>query len=140
MPILSTKRLRRLVSNLTSEPRADLALLLLSMKLITDHPEPNRPEWARSTVYHSAKALYHSIKASRRYSTHLLQASLLISLYELGHAIYPEAQASVVANVELGLKLGINKAGSQKMNPAPSSWTESEERTRTWWGTMILDR
>ena len=140
MPIISMKSLRRLLSNLNSEPRADIALLLLSMKLVVDHPEPNKPDWARSCLYQHAKSLFRSIKTSRRYSTHLLQAGLLISLYELGHAIYPEAQGSVLGNVELGLKLGINEAGSKKMNPAPSSWTESEERTRTWWGTMILDR
>jgi hypothetical protein len=140
MPILSMKSLRRLLSNLNSEPRADLALLLLAMKLVDDHPEPDKPYWARSFLYQHAKSLFCSIKTSRRYSTHLLQAGLLISVYELGHAIYPEAQGSVLGNIELGLKLGINEAGSQKMNPAPSSWTESEERTRTWWGTMILDR
>ena len=140
MPILSIKRLRQVLSNLRTEPRADLALLLLSMKLIVDHPTPDKPDWARSTLYYAAKSLFRSIKNSRRYSTHLLQASLLLSLYELGHAIHPEAQVSVAANVELGLKLGINKSDSQRMYPAPSSWTESEERTRTWWGTVILDR
>jgi hypothetical protein len=140
MPILSTKSLLRVLSNTATEPRADLALLLLSMKLITQHPVLNTAAWGRSSLYLSAKSLHRSIIASKRYSTYFLQAGLLISLYELGHAIYPEAQASVKANAELGIKLGINKSASQRMSPAPSSWTESEVRTRTWWGIMILDR
>lgn len=61
-------------------------------------------------------------------------------MYELGHGLRLEARASVLANAELGMKLGINEVASQRMNPVPSSWTESEERTRAWWGIMILDR
>lgn len=57
-------------------------------------------------------------------------------MYELGHAIYPEAPISVSRNAELGLALGINEYGSDRMNPSPTSWTESEERTRTWWGGL----
>ena len=64
----------------------------------------------------------------------------MISLYELGHGIYPEAVISVAANARLGLMLGMNKHQSQQMSPVPASWTESEERMRTWWGVMILDR
>ena len=140
MPIISTKRLRRLAKDITTEPRADLALLLLCMKLIADHPISNTIDWARNSLYYSAKSLHCSIRCAKRYSTTFLQAGLLISLYELGHAIHPEAQASVVANAELGIKLGIKEAASWRMEPAPSSWTESEERTRVWWGVMILDR
>jgi hypothetical protein len=115
-------------------------LLLPCMKLITDHPISNTINWARNSLYYSARSLHRSIRCAKRYSTTFLHAGLLILLYELGHAIHPEAQASVVANAELGLKLGINEAASRRMEPPPSSWTESEERTRAWSGVMMLDR
>jgi hypothetical protein len=138
-PIISTKRLRRFAKDITTEP-VPTRLLLLCMKLITDHPISNTINWARNSLYYNAKSLHRSIRCAKRYSTTFLHAGLLIPLYELGHAIHPEAQASVVANAELGLKLGINEAASRRMEAPPSSWTESEERTRAWSGVMMLDR
>jgi hypothetical protein len=61
-------------------------------------------------------------------------------MHECGHAIYPEAHISVDKNAKLVLSLGINDFGSDRMDPSPSSWTKHEERTRAWWGVIILDR
>lgn len=140
MPIISTRLLRKAIHGSKVEPRADLALLLLCMKLITSKPLSSSFGSTRSNLYRSAKKLYRSIEREKRYSTHFLQSGLLISLYELGHAIYPEAQASVARNAELGVQLGIHELKGHMMNPPPSSWAEEEERSRTWWGIVILDR
>jgi hypothetical protein len=140
MPIISKPRFHQTLSNTSTEPRADLVLLLLSMKLLIDYPTRSSRDCMRKKDYLATKWLHHSIRTAKRFSTQFLQASVMISLYELGHGIYPEAVISVAANARLGLTLGINKYQSQQMRPVPASWTESEERLRTWWGVMILDR
>jgi Fungal specific transcription factor domain/Fungal Zn(2)-Cys(6) binuclear cluster domain len=140
LPIVSKRLLLADLSNAATEPRADLTLLLLCMKLLTDLPDPASTDGMRTPAYLAAKRLLRSIESAERYSTRFLQAGLLIAMYELGHAIYPEALASVSRNAKLGLALGIHDFKSDRMNPSPMSWTESEERTRTWWGIMIVDR
>jgi hypothetical protein len=140
MPVVSKRLFNNALNNYQTEPRADLALLLLCMKLIISLPDPTNMEGTRTELYSSAKSLHQSIQIAGRYSTRFLQSGLLITLYELGHAIYPEAQASVALNARLGVELGIHDLRTQKMNPSPATWAEEEERARTWWGIMILDR
>jgi len=140
MPIISKRLLHKEWNNHQIEPRADLALLILCMKLVTSVPDPASSSSMRTKLYSIAKGLHRLIESSGRYSTHFLQSGLLITMYELGHAIYPEAQASVAKNARLGMELGIHDICNQKMNPAPVSWAEEEERNRTWWGVVILDR
>jgi hypothetical protein len=75
----------------------------------------------RNKAYLATKQLYHSIGIAKCFSTQFLQGSVMISLYELGHGIYPEAVNFVAANARLGLILGVNKHQSQQMSPAPAS-------------------
>jgi len=110
------------------------------MKLITSRPPNTKVGCMRTKLYSEAKGLYRTIETTKRYSTKFLQSGLLIAPYELGHAIYPEAYGSVAKNARLGVELGINELRNPKMSPAPSSWTEEEERSRTWWGIVMLDR
>jgi hypothetical protein len=140
LPIVSKRLLHEAISNTATEPRADLALLLLCIKLITDVPIPNSRDGMRTSAYFAAKRLWRSIENAKLYSTRFLQAGILICMYELGHAIYPEAYISVAKNARLGVSLGIDDFSCDRMNPSPASWTEHEERIRAWWGLMILDR
>jgi len=140
MPVISKSLLSQTLSKSRTEPRADLVLLLLCMKLIVAKPTSSQMGGMRSPLYSACKTLNRNIAALGRYSTNFLQAGLLITLYELGHAIYPEAEGSVTRNAELGLKLGLNNASNRTMNLPPGSWAEDEERGRTWWGIVMLDR
>jgi hypothetical protein len=125
--MLSKLRFHQALSNTSTEPRADLVLLLLSIKLLIDYPTQSSRDCMRNKAYLVTKRLHHSIGIAKRYSTQFLQAGVMISLYEPGHGIYPEAVNFVAANARLGLILGVNKHQSQQMSPAPDSWTESEE-------------
>lgn len=139
MPIISTRLLRQALSK-QSELQADLALLLLCMKLITSNPLSSDTDLTQTELYTYAKEFHGAIESQFRFSTHFLQSALLISLYELGHAIYPEAQISVARISKLGVELGINEISSEETTPNGFSWAEEEERTRIWWGMVILDR
>lgn len=65
----------------------DLAMLFLAMKLITKPITPV-PDL---TLYHEAKTFLALLEGDGVISLLLIQAIILIAVYELGHAIYPAA-------------------------------------------------
>ena len=72
----------------------------------------------------------------------MLQAAVLIAVYEVGHAIYPAAYLTIGACARYGTMLGIDKLGLDLMGDSlgPLSWIEVEERRRVWWAVVLLDR
>lgn len=138
MPVVSKKRFYEHHLHLSFQHRADLALLFLCMKLVADFPS-KPPESPKTPAYYAAKHFYIDVETSGILSIQVLQAGVLLSLYELGHAIYPAAFLSIGACARYGQVLGVNSNA-----PAQSSkvltWVEIEERRRVWWATIILDR
>jgi hypothetical protein len=65
-----------------------------------------------------------------------VQSAILISLYEIGHAIFPSAFISVATCARNAIAVGINETLPIRGN----SWAEQEERNRAWWAILILDR
>ncbi|OQV03459.1 Fungal specific transcription factor domain-containing protein [Cladophialophora immunda] len=70
----------------------------------------------------------------------LLQGMILISIYELGHAIYPAAYMSIGNCVRLGLALELEKQCQSDLDLTSYDLEEQEERRRTWWAIFTLDR
>jgi hypothetical protein len=138
MPIISKLKLTRLIETPTNEPRADLALLLLSMKLLLEVPIDNGP--SQSTVYSLAKHFRFTLDMAGLHSLLTVQASLLISVYELGHAVFPAAYLSIASCAREGIALGIHHRDAPQMLHRPLNWTTWEERQRVWWLIIILDR
>jgi hypothetical protein len=138
MAIISKKRFydRHLQCNF--HLHADIALLLLSMKLITSMPPKESPN-PRTPAYYTAKHFYLYIEASGILSIQALQAGLLLALYEMGHAIYPSAYLSIGAAARYAYALGINKDAKIQASPV-LTFVELEEIHRVWWGIVILDR
>jgi hypothetical protein len=138
MPIISKTRFYDHYLHPLSQPRTDLALLFLCMKLIISMP-PEHTKNPQTPTYFAAKQFYLDVETAGIFSIQALQAGLLISLYELGHAIYPSAFLSIGACARYSYALGINgNATSQIIKP--STWVEQEETRRVWWAIVILDR
>jgi hypothetical protein len=72
-------------------------------------------------------------------SIQVLQAGLLLSLYELGHAIYPSAYLPIGACTRYAYALGINKDAKTQAAKV-LTLVELEENKRVWWAIIILDR
>jgi hypothetical protein len=138
MPIISKKRFYDHHLHPTFYFHADIALLLLSMKLITSML-PDELANPRTPAYNAAKHFYLEIEASGMMSIQVLQAGLLLSLYELGHAIYPSAYLSIGACARYAYALGINKDANTQVSKV-LTLVELEEYRRVWWGILILDR
>ncbi|KAF8851607.1 hypothetical protein BDZ45DRAFT_631464 [Acephala macrosclerotiorum] len=140
IPIISPKRLDRNFANPLFEGGPDLALLFLCMKLIISKPQDG-VECARNPIYESAKHFANLMEATGYVSILILQANLLVALYEYSQAIYPRAWLSAGWCIRYANMLGINgHAEASKLLGRPDTWVEQEERHRTWWGVLLVDR
>lgn len=139
MPIVSKKRLSRNMLNPLWEAGPDLALLFLTMKLIISRPQEGLDNWS-NPVYSAAKRFLALMEASGMVSLMVLQAYVLVALYEIGQSIYPSAWMSVGACVRYGQILGIHDEDAPQLLVQASTWTEIEERRRSWWAVIIIDR
>jgi hypothetical protein len=138
MPFISQKRFYDYHLSPLFHSRADLALLFLCMKLITERPRSQEP-CLQTSLYYTVKHFHLELESSGLFSIQVLQAGILLALYELGHAIYPAAFLSIGACARFAYALGIN---SNSTSPTSKVITlvELEERRRVWWAIVILDR
>ncbi|KAH6664100.1 putative fungal-specific transcription factor [Halenospora varia] len=138
MPFISKKRFHAHYLRTTFQFQPDIVLLLLSLKLITTLP-PTDPQNPRTSLYHTVKHFYLEVESSSTLSIQVLQAGVLLALYELGHAIYPAAFLSIGACARYAHALGINVRGNLNTLRV-LTLVEVEERRRVWWAIVILDR
>ena len=119
---------------------ADVALLVLSMKLVNERI-PIVQETPYTSLYVMTKDFYSKVESSGIGSIRLLQAGILIALYEIGHSVYPEAYLSIGHCGRLGQAIGLDDtAGIPQLALEPETWDEMEERRRVWWAVFTLDR
>ena len=138
MPIISKKRFYGTLLPNFSQRRADTALLFLCMDLVS-RPPSGTSKNPKCRLYLAAKRLHLDAEMAGVFTVQVLQAGILIALYELGHAIYPSAYLSVGACARYAIALGLNGSVMSQMT-RPLTWIEVEERQRTWWAIIIMDR
>lgn len=140
MPFISKKRFLHWILSPLAQPRADVALLVLCMKLVTWLPSQQKiidnPE---NLQYLAAKQFLLELEVSGTLTLQVAQACILLTIYELGHAIYPSAYMSVGTCSRYVMALGIN--GKAKPHTTDvTEWLKHEESRRAWWSTIILER
>ncbi|KIN08663.1 hypothetical protein OIDMADRAFT_107876 [Oidiodendron maius Zn] len=102
LPIISRKRLFERVNLFNEATDASMALLFVCMKLVSETP-PGLEQEAISSLYCMAKKYFARVEASGSISLLLIQSAILISIYEIGHGIYPAAYLSVSNVARLGM-------------------------------------
>jgi hypothetical protein len=137
MPFISKTWAYKHLFSPSSPVQADSMLLLLSIQLINWIPIAS--ENPRTPMYTAAKQFFVELETAGSLSIRIIQAGLLISLYELGHCIYPAAYMSVGVCARHAVALGVDKDIRQS-NITEFSWDKVEERRRVWWAVLILDR
>ena len=140
LPIVSRERMQRDLNTPLQNTSADLALLCLCMRLVGERL-PQKLQNPQTSFYLSVKEFYFQVESAGLLSAQLLQAGILLAVYELGHAIFPTAYITIGRCAKIGHAIGIHHGASppQMLHP-PTSWTEMEERSRTWWAVLLLDR
>lgn len=134
MPIVCKRGFSELLVKRMMHEKAELYLLVLSMQLCTS----GVPE-SRSRFYEVVKQYHASLEQSGAMSLMVLQAGVLITLYELGHGIYPEAYLSVAQCARYGTALGVDATIASR-ETAARKWANLEEARRVWWSILVLDR
>lgn len=79
------------MGRLWAEPSAETALLALCMHLIIRPPEEHPMMSMQNSPYHSVKTLCGIVAAKTPLSVSVVQANLLVCLYELGHLMPQQA-------------------------------------------------
>lgn len=136
MPILARFTFFDSISIETSNNAADVNLRLLAIHLITQTPSPRN---SKTPTYLAAKRFYLQAETTGTFTVQVLQAGILIALYELGHGIYPSAYLSIGSCARYGVAIGLNGATVSHATRA-LTWGEVEERKRVWWAIVIMDR
>jgi hypothetical protein len=136
--ILSQRRLLHRIASFNRDSDSSVALLLMVMKPVSEVPPQS--EDPRTESHWIAKQFLALVESAPLLSIHLLQAHTLMAIYEIGHAIYPAGYLSVGHAVRLGhsMRLHDRKSPARTLRP-PTTWTASEEESRVWWCTVILD-
>ncbi|KAH2749611.1 hypothetical protein KXW10_005990 [Aspergillus fumigatus] len=136
MPFISKKRFYDMYLQPAFHTRPDVVLLLLAQKLITTFP-PAGAQSPRTPLYYAVRRFYVEVEGA--FSILVLQAGVLVALYELGHGIYPAAYLSIGACARYAHALGINLSHTVPTRRV-LTFLEGEERRRIWWAIVILDR
>ncbi|KAG4415810.1 hypothetical protein IFR04_011044 [Cadophora malorum] len=123
-----------------SHTSADTILLHLSLLLITTLP-PTNPQNPQIELYRAVKHFYLDVEQTGILSLTVVQAGVLISLYELGQGIYPAAYLSIAACARYAhvLGIGVSEHGGTQTRKILTQ-VEMEESRRAWWAIVILDR
>jgi hypothetical protein len=139
LPIISKKNFFDILLNPFLEQRADVAFLCLSMKVIVWAPSAcdNDPMTAD---YLGAKQYISELENAGVFTIPMLQGRLLMSMYELGHGIYPAAYISIGVCAAHGIALGLDQKSSVEDGGRRLTWVEQEERRRLWWAVIIMER
>lgn len=141
LPIVSRQRFSHSMLDHGAETNRELILLMVAMKAVVWRPIQDSDD-PLTDAYVTAKHAIAEATMAGALSLPLLQAQILLAVYELGHALYPVAFLSVGACAQYGIAADIPDSLDPKFhsNNISISPLEVEERRRAWWAVLILDR
>ena len=128
-----------LLNNTWVVPSAEMSVLLLGMSLITRLPQNNNLNGMADSVYLSVRAMLSVVKAKVCLSIPLMQAELLIAMYETSHGMHEQAYMSVGSCFQISRALGWwdknfwsgQRRAGMSINPQLCS--------ALWWATVYVD-
>ncbi|TFB01854.1 hypothetical protein CCMA1212_006485 [Trichoderma ghanense] len=137
LPMVSRKRLFNEVNDDATEVDGCLSIFLLCIKALSTKDG----ECARSSSWYLlARSLCSEAESAGFVSLRLVQALVLLSFYEMSHAIYPCAYLTLGRASRLGVLLGLHDRKNNQLFKPAETWTMREEQRRTWWTIFLLDR
>lgn len=141
LPIVSRRSFYQRLQTFQSVPAADLAVLILSMKLLNRYPSANpHQEQEREVLYLATKTIFIQIHAVKSSSVWLIQAGIIIATYEQAHGMLENAYVSIGICARLAFSIDLQKKKRSEQPIGSEAWYEDEEAFATWWGLVICDR
>lgn len=139
VPFIWKERFNSRLRSTYDNPHADYSLLCLCIYLIIQYP-PKYGKNVQSSLYARVKSHISLLEASSLLSLEFVQARLLVSLFEIGHGLYPAASISIGACARTARALGLHKKQFVSSVADDSSRQRAEEEKRVWWEIVNSDR
>ncbi|KAH8663395.1 hypothetical protein BGZ60DRAFT_411213 [Tricladium varicosporioides] len=143
-PVISITKLWSRLPLTWDEAPLDVALLCLSIQLLTTTPPPspeneNDPSEFKS-LYLCTKSSITSTEGLGINSLLIVQSRILVTLFEVAHGFYPAAYISIGATVRAADSLEIHPGADVSPPQSLDDGAEREETVLTWCNILILDR
>lgn len=142
LPVVSETAYNIQLSNVrvqTATAPSDFSLLTLCMALVCKGPVEGEISPSTRSLYASLKSFVALLEVLGMNSLKMLQGRLLLTIFEIGHAMYPSAYISAAANIHAAVALGISSTYGDlcKVFENPQA---AEEAQQTWYGIVITNR
>ena len=143
-PIIPTASLRSRLQSTWDEIPLDVALLCLSILLLTTSPSPTAQYDGGTSelenFYLKTKSNLAFAEGFRFNSFPIVQSRILIILFEVSHGFYPTAYISIGATVRAADALQDHSEPGALPPHCSDGPANHEETVLTWCGILILDR
>lgn len=126
LPVISETLYYERLPSIFTNPLGDWSLLNLALALICTVP----PDDTRTELYFLLKSSISLVEAADINSLEVVQARLLVCVYEVGHGM-SAAYISIAATARAAVELGINER---------TGGICDEVEARLWWGIVMVDR
>ncbi|PYI19090.1 hypothetical protein BO99DRAFT_385527 [Aspergillus violaceofuscus CBS 115571] len=149
VPIISRRRFHGRLLSFGADPQSDFALLLLCMGLLTKSTDrlgqlsPQRPHHLaeKMTLYVATKSLMAQAHALLPLTTHLIQAGVLLAVYEYALGFPERAFVTIGTYARMAYAAGIRSTPCvSDTSTTRTDWLEEQEENNTWWGIRICER
>lgn len=140
IPIVSRRNFQNSLINSSAPAHADFSILLLSMCLITHHRSRVTAQLInQDAIYFTTKMLFAHVQAFLSSSPSLIQAGVLISIYEYAHGKLDTAYNTIADCARMAHEIGLHKLTS--LNPPENEARFiGEEEKNLWWAIVIYER
>lgn len=139
-PILAEGPFYERLTYILTYTSPDLSLLTLCMVLLGAKPVDDEIPPRMRSLYILLKGFIATLEAIEINSVELLQCRLLLTIFEVGHGMYPAAYISMGANVRAAVALGANEVSKAQLEETFKSPGRAGEARRIWRGIVIADR
>lgn len=144
IPIMSRPRFHSLLFSFATDPQADFAVLLLSVCLLTYHPDmcERRTRSIDSTaLYLATKSLFVHAQTASTITLNLVQAGILLSVYEYAHGKPEQAFITIGSCARMAYATGLKHPSYLALEATNNGHLQSDrEEVNTWWGILISER
>ena len=155
LPIISRTRFYNNFITLGSASTADFLVLLLTICLTTRAPALGCQSGSGATrsteeqsLYLTARSLFAQVQVSCSPSVPLIQAGLLLAVYEYTHGRPEDAFVTIAGSARMAYAARIHARyhhRTQMAHPASHKadadlHLQAEEAANTWWGIVICER
>ena len=155
LPVISRIRFYDSLITLGAAPAANFSVLLLTICLITHAPalgyqsghDATRSDEQQS-LYLTARSLFAQVQVSRSPSVPLVQAGLLLAVYEYTHGRPDDAFVTIAGSARMAYAARVHAHDCNRTrttqtaghNEDTNFLLQAEEAANTWWGIVIWER